>query len=176
MVNYIDYFKIEKCKNFETELETGEKINISKHKKTCGFCQESKKVLKDVEYKHNLKIGWKEPKCPFCFSEIEKPEEVYLDKKNDEIVGYKIMKCKCGVAYSLDIFCENEDILEYAAEILRVEEHELVVEDLSDKIDVVILHNYNIQAHAFNIYLDFLYDIIDPDARLGHLWFLKTKE
>ena len=111
-----------------------------------------------------------EPVCPFCKSKIKKPKEI-RDKFKDEfgneiegIIGFEVMKCKCGALYSYDPFCDEwDDIVSVA------ESHNLKTED----IQVITYHNYDYKKHIYYPDLEGLYDVTHPDAGLGHLWFIK---
>jgi hypothetical protein len=122
------------------------------------------------------------PKCPFCFSEIEKPEKWYWEAKGDEedeagnlipqgtkmAGGYNTENCQtCGAYYSYDPTCDNEEVME---EVNRIKAGS------DDEVEVHIYHNYSYEAHAFNRYLTDHVDGLEPTMGLGHLWFARKKE
>lgn len=136
--------------------------------------------LDPVDHELILDAGWRRPKCPFCYSEIGRPESRQGDKKSVEhglAVEYRVEKCSiCGASYSLDPICEDKDMFEEIASLLGKEEYEILGEDLSDEVDTFIFHNYSYAAHAFNEYLIPRADAFLKDLNLGHLWFCILKK
>jgi hypothetical protein len=177
---------MDKCNwAFKTLTAKGEVTmkEVEEHAKECPVCKEQqKKVLEPVEFSLELKAGWKRPKCPFCFSDIEKPAQWYWEAKGDEedeagnLIkqgtkmpgGYKTENCQtCGACYSLDITCDNEEVME---EVNRIKAGS------DDEVDVHIYHNYSYEAHTFNQYLTDHADNLEYTMGLGHLWFARKKE
>lgn len=175
--------------------------DVEAHKKVCQICQEiDRKTLKGVDYSYPLLRGWKEPKCPFCFSEVPKPgiwehketatEDIEDEsgsiyaKKGEEYIaasGYKREACPgCGARYSYNpVSEESEEIPDAVADLLGKEEHEIIDEDLTKVgIDVYVYHNYSYESHAFNDYLSSIYDSIEDNGPnlLGHLWFVRKRK
>ncbi len=142
------------------QVITADEIHI--HAKNCPICQEeAKRKLKRVKFSIPLEKvygdEWYEPKCPFCFSEVKKPQ------------GRATKKCgKCGALYFYDPTCD----IEAANEIIdELESEGKLSEDQG--VDFYTYHNYAIEAHAFNRHLSPIDDVQLP---LAHLMFVRVQD
>ena len=113
-----------------------------------------KKTLKEIKYDGggiNYNPRWLRPRCPFCFSDIPKPEPWCWESDGnlEDFDTGETVPAGTKIHGGYEGFKEAQTF---------------------------IYHNYSVDAHAFSDYWIDMVNVFKPDWNLFHLWFVWVRD